>query len=366
MRKMLLSIITIFTLLNIGCAQNKNQQFKPPLKSVFDTYRNKFDTLDYGVIALYKNKQGEIYKDSMGWSAPNIKMTTDKVFNIGSTTKTFIAVLILQEIEKGTLSLNDTLAKFFPPGFVDTSNLDLGITIENLLMHTSGLGEVAIDSMVNPAFDNPYSKYNNAIKFDFLPKPRGPKNSQPDYCSTNYILLGNILTVINDKPYSEILKERIFKACDMEHSYAYFSKSIPNVAHPFFKGEDLFPYVNFRFYLFNNFSTGSISSTLDDLNKFFSYLYSGKFFKNKKMLNLMMTYGDKSYDGMGLSIEKKIIKGKDTIQFYGHAGDNLSFTSRNYYNPETGEQVIILTNEFITNEDFLPEFIDELLEKLVD
>lgn len=137
-------------------------------------------------------------------------MTSDKIFNIGSLTKTFTAVLILQEIEKGELNLTDTVGKILNLQLVNTQNIDLSITIENLLRHTSGLGEVIIGTFVNECFVNPYCEYNNPVQFNHIPKPTTKKNEQYEYCNTNYILLGNILELINDKPYSELVQERIF------------------------------------------------------------------------------------------------------------------------------------------------------------
>src|SRR5690606_1645926 len=122
-----------------------------------------FDTLDYGIVGFYRDREGVVHTAAAGWAAPGEKMTADRIFNIGSLTKTFTAVLILQEIEKGNLRLTDTIGRFFRPDEVNTRHLDLTITIENLLRHTSGLGELIVDTIVNDCFMNPYCPYNNPL-----------------------------------------------------------------------------------------------------------------------------------------------------------------------------------------------------------
>lgn len=328
-KHLLFSFIIFFS--NIYFGQNI-------LEKTMNKYSDSLKSKNYGMVGFYKTNN-KIQRFAVGYSAPSEKMTEDKVFNIGSLTKTFTAVLILQEEEKGNLKLSDSLKTFFPQEFCQNKNVDLNITIEQLLRHRSGLGELIIDSLGNNAFGNPYFEYNYAFLFNKIPKPISKPDTEYKYCNTNYILLGYILEVINDRPYSEILKERIFEPCSMKNTYAYYSKNIKNIAHPIYNNEDLSDIGFFQFYKNFLFSAGGISSNSDDLYKFFTALYEYKLI-SKKSFSKMSNFGKEKY---GLGLEKYTINNKT---YFGHPGDNISFATRNYYNPQTKDLLILMSNQY--------------------
>ena len=307
-------------------------------KNTIIKYSDSVSSKNYGLVALHK-KNKKVETIAIGNAYPNKKMTSEMVFNIGSLTKTFTAVLVLQEIEKGNMKLNDSLHTYFPSELCSNPNVDLDITIEQLLTHKSGLGELVVDSLFNKAFSNPYFEYNHTFLFNKIPKAIAKPNTKYDYSNTNYILLGYILEVINDKPYSEILRERIFEPCGLKNTYAYYSKNIKNVAHPIYKNIDLSDEGFFKYYQNYAYSAGGISSNLEDLSKFFDHLYNLKLI-NKESFTNMVTLGSEKY---GLGIEKYKINNEI---YYGHGGDNISFRVRNYYHPKTKELTIIMANHY--------------------
>lgn len=195
-------------------------------------YSSEVNKEGYGIVGILK-QNNRTTKYAIGNASPNEKMTTDKIFNLGSFTKMFTAVLIMQEIEKGTLKLNDKIAKFFPKSQIENQFVDSDITIEQLLYHRSGLGEVISDLTMNEAYLKPYFDYNFTNLYLKIPKSKSDKDTKSEYCNTNYILLGYILESINNKPYYEILENRIFKELKLNNTYSYFSNSIPNIAHPY-------------------------------------------------------------------------------------------------------------------------------------
>lgn len=338
--KLNLTIIFSILALNFCFGQNSKEN---NLASIMEKFSDSITAKKYGMVGLHK-VNGRTEKYAIGLAYENEKMTTDKVFNIGSLTKMFTSVLVLQEIEKGNLKLSDTLGTFFPRELCKNDNVDLGISIENLLYHRSGLGEVVVDSLVNQAFENPYFEYNHTFLFNKIPKPHFKKGVKYEYCNTNYILLGYILELINDKPYSDLLKEQIFKPCKMKNSYGYFSKSLDNIAHPIFKGQDLTPYMFYQYFKNYSFSAGGISSTIDDLNNFFTNLYTTNILISRNSFKKMTSFKD----DYGLGIERIELKknGKKTI-YFGHAGDNISFETRDYYNPKTYEMIILMANQWL-------------------
>ncbi len=330
MKLRLIFILTLYIINNL-CAQDA-------LMNAMDKYRDTLISQNYGMVGLYKHGD-TIEKYAIGKAGDSIKMTNDKVFNIGSFTKTFTAVLILQEVEKGNISLDDSVYHFFPKELVYNKNVNLDITIEQLLRHRSGLGEIVIDTIVNEAFYNPYHEYNNTLLYNKIPEPISEPGTEYRYCNTNYILLGYILEVLNDLPYAELLRNRIFKPCNMVNSYPYYSKSIENIAHPMSHGRDLLPYSFFPYYRNYAFSAGCISSSLDDLYNFFQCLFIKKSLIDQESLDKMLDF----MDNYGLGMMKFNFNG---ITYYGHGGDDIGFRVRDYYNPENGDILILMSNQF--------------------
>lgn len=357
MKNILLIIICLTT---IGCkAQNNNFQISNEsipvlLKKYEDSLKIK--RFGIGVLVRHKNKT-ETY--ALGIAGDSIKMTTDKVFNIGSLTKTFTAVLIMQEIEKGQLTLNDSLHIFFPKELINNENINLNITIEQLLRHRSGLGEVVKAKNINKSLFNPYNEYSRDNLYSKIPKSIGLPDEKYNYINTNYILLGYILEAVNNKEYGDILRERIFEPAGMKNSYSYYSPLIKNSAHPMDDGEDYAEYTFYNYYKNLSFSAGGIASNLFDLQLFFENLYEKDTLIKKETFEQMID--TKTTYGLGIEVLKK---GKNKDIFYGHGGDNYSFKIRNYYNSKNKDLIIVFSNQY--KDPFTQEITNELINILAE
>lgn len=320
------------------------------VQEVLNSHKDSVDRLQYGITVLLKYKS-KVFQGSIGIASPGEKFTNNHLFNIGSLTKTFTAVLIFQEVEKGTLKLSDSLGKFFPVN----KNVDPSITIEDLLKHQSGLGELAVDTVFNRVFADAEHPYNFSNLYWEIPSPVTKKKQHSQYCNTNYILLGYILEKVTDQSYHDLLRKRIFIPCKMANSYPYASKNIPMLSHPMFKGNDLFRYLHYRFYSNYSFAAGSVVSNCADLLLFFEGLYEQKKLVSDSSLTAMTTF-DETF-GMGLF--QIIFREKE---FWGHGGDNLSYSVRNYYDPKDGTLLIIAGNEI--NFRFRKEITEDIMEKI--
>nr|HMU05479.1 serine hydrolase domain-containing protein [Saprospiraceae bacterium] len=97
----------------------------------------KFKSNETGATALISKKGQIIYKKAFGMAnlELNVPMQTENVFRIGSISKQFTAIAILQLMEQGKLSLQDDITKFIP----DYPTHGHKITVEHLLTHTSGI-----------------------------------------------------------------------------------------------------------------------------------------------------------------------------------------------------------------------------------
>jgi CubicO group peptidase (beta-lactamase class C family) len=166
---------------------------------------------------LVAEKGKVIFKKSFGpanmeWNIPN---RADTKFRIGSVTKQFTAVLVLQLKQAGKLDLQAKITDYLPWYRKDTGNR---ITIHHLLTHSSGIPEYTDRAeVVDDIATHHYTPKEIAEKFctgdlEFEP---GKKFK---YNNSGYFLLGVIIEELTKKSYAENLQEKIFAPLGMKNS----------------------------------------------------------------------------------------------------------------------------------------------------
>jgi CubicO group peptidase (beta-lactamase class C family) len=211
-------------------------------------------------------RQGKVlYARGLGlanreWNIPN---DLDTKFEIGSMTKQFTAMLVLQMVNEGKISLDGHVSDYLPYYRQDTGRR---IRIGGLLSHTSGIPNFT----ALPGFlDGPASRVHYEVK-DFVQKYcSGELEFEPgtkfNYSNSGYFLLGAILEQVSGKPYENLLQERIFDPLGMKNSgYTHSEMLILHRADGYERTDSGFK--NARFYDMSiPFSAGSLYSTVGDL-----------------------------------------------------------------------------------------------------
>lgn len=299
------------------------------LKQLTAQYDNIYNELNVGMGILIINDGAE-ETVSLG----KYQFDKNTVFNIGSATKKFTSILILQEQEKGNLKISDKIGQYLG----EIKNVDGNLTIEMLMRHKSGLGEIAGREAERIFFQGSDSLYTHANFIGNIPPSNPELVGKHDYCNTNYFLLGYILEKVTGKKYFDLLEEQIFTPCNMDNTYSYTTKDIPNHIHPTHGGRDVNDFVDTRFYTDYVFSAGCISSTLEDQASFYKQLFTTNTILSDKSLAQLISFDEADY-GLGM---EKITKGD--IEYIGHGGNNIGYGFREYYNPSTKEIVLIASN----------------------
>ncbi len=215
MKLRLISVKHIWFLsLFLGFLHAQTSFNKAKMDSLLDVYEQKNKLML--TMAISSNEK-VIYKRAIGYSwiedDKKVPSTSSTKYRIGSITKTFTAVMILQLIEEKKLKLSTTLSKFFPK-FPNAKK----ISIEHLLKHRSGIHNFTDD----PEYiQYMYQPKTQKELLDILMKL--PSDFEPDvkhvYSNSNYVLLGLIVEKITKKPYSVALKERITDRLGLENTY---------------------------------------------------------------------------------------------------------------------------------------------------
>lgn len=304
------------------------------------TAYNRFDLFNGSVIIAQNGK--EILKKSYGKASFtwNIDNTPTTKFRIGSLTKQFTALLILQLQQEGKLKLEDNICKHLPWYFKSTGNK---LTIHQLLSMTSGLPNYT-DGTTPLMEQEELNPQEFALKY-FIDSLLFEPGKNISYCNTGYYILGMIIEAVTKKSYGAVLQENIFDVLGMKNSgVEYPSQVIPNLAngHYFYMGEYITAQsVNPIVYAF---STGAIYSTVEDLFLWDESFYTDKLL-NAENKNLMCTKYLPNYGyGVAVNIMKNYLGTNRDITLISHDGGLTGYSSYMARIPEDSIFVVLLDN----------------------
>ena len=193
----------------------------------------------------------------------NLPNTADTKFSIGSITKIFTRIIVLQLAAEGKIALNTSLGKYlsgFRPEVADH------VTVLHLLNHQSGLGQY----YEVPGFDPGEKEIASAS--DFLPWIRQePLAFEPgeraEYSNSGYVVLAALIEKVEGKPYDKVLKYRILDKIGMTSTgFLYRLKNLPGKAVGYLSNIPGPHQDNLGFALLGG-GDGGIYSTLGDLLK---------------------------------------------------------------------------------------------------
>ena len=228
---------------------------------------------DFNGSVLVARQKQIIYERGFGfanfeWKIPNAVNTK---FEIGSMTKQFTAVLVLQFVNEGKLRLDGHLSDYLPYYRRDTGNR---VTISELLAHTSG-----IPSFTDlPGFlDGSASRVHHTVREFVQDFCSGDLRFEPgtkfEYSNSGYFLLGAVLEQVAGVTYEQLLHDRIFEPLGMKDSgYAHFETIIDHRAGGYEHSRSGLQ--NARYYDMSvPFAAGALFSTVEDLNLWDQALY---------------------------------------------------------------------------------------------
>lgn len=225
------------------------------------------------VLAAERNKvifsKGYGWAD-MEWDIPN---TSDTKFRLGSITKQFTSMLIMQLVSEGKVKLDGKLTDYLPYYRKDTGDR---ITIHNLLTHTSGIPNyTALSGFFQNVSRNPFG-VEDFIKKYCSGDLRFEPGSKFEYDNSGYFLLGAVIEQVTGKPYEQVLKERILDPLGMKDTgYDHHETILKKRAQAYEKTPKGF--VNAGYLDMSiPYAAGSLYSTVEDLYKWDQALYTGK------------------------------------------------------------------------------------------
>ncbi|MGW4745805.1 serine hydrolase domain-containing protein [Streptomyces sp. NPDC004290] len=213
-------------------------------------------------------------------------------FRVGSVSKTFSSVVLLQLVEEGRLELDAPVDRYLPGLLPDDR-----ITVRHLLTHRSGLADYT-DAMFNdtvPGFEavrNRVFSYRELVDLSL----REPRTTEPGvsykYSNANFVVVGMLIEKLTGRPVSDAYQRRIFTPLKLTStSYVHPDTRIAGLRvrgylHPDAAGDPLVDSTEQTVSWAQ--SAGAVISSPADLNTFTSALMRGRLL-SPAMLEAMTT-----------------------------------------------------------------------------
>lgn len=273
---------------------------------------------------------------NMEHGVPN---TPETKFRIASISKQFTAMIVLQLVSEGKMDLHASIRTYIPDYPAPQGDV---ITIHHLLSNTSGMPHYAGIPDFFPTYGRQAFDHRTFVELfwnlDLLFEP----GSQYSYSSFGFYLLGYVLETIEDKPMTDILRERIFDKLDMHDTGVVDHRSI--LSHAAYGYDFLlngFLTAEYRD-LSTALATGDMYTTALDMVRWDRAL------ANYTLLD--KTYQDKMFVanhngyGYGWVVGNHRLNENDSIYFQQHTGGTNGFTSIATRLPDDGYYILVFCN----------------------
>ena len=287
----------------------------------------------------------------------DMPMDPGTLMRLGSITKMFTAVVVLQLAEEGKIDLDETIGSYLP----DIVPLADRTTIRHLLSHRSGVFDYLEDSrFFIEAYRNPERTYTPeelvgmVAQFGAAFEP-GTEGAWK-YSSTNYVILGMLVEQVTGRALAEEMRQRIFDPLGLTHTF-FAPDEVPagDLAQGYIDASDRSD-VSMTFV----FGTGNIISTADDLRRFVDALFGGRLL-NADTLAMMTAVVDTggAYEmpeleyGLGMMRARLEVgqgpegdpRPDEISTVVGHIGGIAGFRSAAWWVPESGITIALSLNQ---------------------
>ncbi|MEV0135778.1 serine hydrolase domain-containing protein [Dactylosporangium sp. NPDC050688] len=290
-----------------------------------------------GALAAVRDRRGRThhYTAGVGDLRTGARVPNNGQVRIGSASKMFASVVVLQLVGEGKVDL-DASVETYLPGLVRSAGVDANtITVRQLLQHTSGLPDYT-DSLFQsmgdiPPYQHVYFEPRDLL--DLANAMEGRPAGDWAYSNTNYVLAGLIAQRVTGRPFNELVTTRIIERIGLRDTYA------PEVGeqgirgkHP--KGYQLDPATDelldfSRMDPSWGWAAGQLVSTPGDLNTFLRTLLDGKLLKPAQLAEMRttVTLDPQSGLGYGLGVFSTPLSCGGVA--WGHGGDIPGYSTAN-------------------------------------
>lgn len=319
-----------------------------------------------GTLLVAKGTQPVLFKAyGQANKAKKIPNCPDTIYALGSVTKSFTALAIMQLVQQGKLAVQDHLGKYlsgFPPAIANA------VTIHQLLTHTSGMGDV----MRNPQFQKESQTWTSGAQtmegLLTILRQQPPllfvPGTQWHYSNSGYDVLGEIVQQVAEQSYYDYVRQHIFQAAGMRQTDFYTRpqrEQNPLIAHPYslVGGQFIMPSDGSNgpkngslvdasaLVEYIGYPSGSAYSTVEDMLRYSQALQTYRLL-NEESTKLLMAgkvktplFPDHQSDQYAYGLSDSLVNGQRIVWHNGGSGGIA--TEFDMY-PSLGWTVVVLSN----------------------
>ena len=310
-----------------------------------------------------------------------VRFTPDTVMNIGSISKTFTGVALMQAVEDGKLSLDQDINTYLPFKVVNRAFPEDRITLRQLATHTSGISDrwEVYQDVYHWGGDatQPLGEFlqgylavggKNYAKDNFLPFKPG---THREYSNIAAGLAGHIVELVVGQTLNSYTQQRIFKPLRMDGSGWLLSEIAPGAHSTLYVGQDGFS-IPIPQYGVITYPDGGVRTSVSDLSRFFIALLDGGQYEGTRILDpssaaemLRFQYTEDHKPDNVLLDEKNsgiFWSTKFDVTYIGHGGSDPGVSTEMLSNLSKDVAVILMVNTSLSGKQaaVYPALLDDL------
>jgi len=296
-----------------------------------------------GLAVAIVNKDEVVYLRGYGRADPSGRQVTPKTpFMIGSISKPFTALAVMQLAESAKISLDAPVQQYLPWFSLKDPTQSAKITVRQLLTMTSGIPQQP--TLVTWTWPDTDLAIERHVRYLVNVKADGPAGRSFQYSNSNYVVLGAIIQAVSGLPYEEYVRRNIFVPLDMEHSYASQDEAMKNgmaMGHRWWFG---FPVAVRLPFNRSNLPAGFLISSAEDMAHFLISQMNEGHYRNVSVLSpdgIARMHTFPFPNAYGLGWESVQVNGRTIIN---HDGGTANFQASIFFDAKERVGVFIAAN----------------------
>ena len=328
------------------------------LEARLDALSGAYERLGVNAVVLVGNRDGLLYETAFGDAdlAAKRPLEASTRFKTESVGKLFTSTRVMQLVEAGRLSLDDSVARYLPGWAI--ADLDR-MTVHQLLTHTAGLASM----WDHPDYDfsRTYTPAELKAIIEAVPAVRPPGGAHY-YSNNGYYLLGQIIEAVTGTPFDEDLRRHVFEAAGMDGIDHLGTTAMPADAAQ--------PYIHFSSSHWRPHAmgvspraspAGGWVATARDLHAFARHYLSGGFIDEAAMRTQWTANGTVdlqeagNHYGYGTEVfVDTYVPGRTIV---GHSGGGGGFSVDLFMEPGSGTVVVVMANMHAMNREMSGNYL---------
>lgn len=318
-----------------------------------------------GLSAVIVHGGQTVYKSGFGFAdmQTGTKVTGNTLFQLGSNSKAFTALGVLQLEKNGLISLNDPITKYIPWLKLYYSGTEVQVTIDQFLHHTSGVPAGTIESI--PELSGPQA-LEQTVKILAGSELKSKPGERYEYATLNYDVLGLLIQKVSGSTYEAYMEQNVLKPLGLNGTQMYLGSPDPNAIAEGYKLQFLVP-ADYQAPVYDgNKPAGYILSNADDMAEWLkvqmgtsaSSVFDNALIKESHAPNTgVVPFGENMFYADGW-----IVYDNNGPEIF-HSGSNPNFSSYIVFRPSEKIGVAVLCNSNSENTTHIGENIMDILLK---